>query len=96
MALSAEDSPILLPNHLRCPIVGMIFTFSSRLNLQAFLRMLSPAPMSTTVFRRLAVIGVVVMAEPLSATLLFPYVYFMVRGFNVEDQYIGLWAGIIS
>ena len=50
----------------------------------------------STVFRRLGVIGVVVMAEPLSATLLFPFVYFMVRGFNIEDQYIGFWAGIIS
>ena len=51
------------------------------------------APISRT----LAIIGAIVVAEPLSATLLFPFVYFMVRDFRtVDEQQIGFWAGLIS
>lgn len=49
------------------------------------------------VSRTLTVIGAVVIAEPLSATLLLPFVYFMIRNFNtVEERYVGFWAGLIS
>ena len=51
----------------------------------------------TPVSRTLTIIGAVVTAEPLSATILLPFVYFMVRDFNtVEEQYVGFWAGLIS
>ena len=53
-----------------------------------------PAP---AVSRTLGVIGAVVIAEPLSATILFPFVYFMIRDFKtVEEQDVGFWAGLIS
>lgn len=52
-----------------------------------------PAPVSRT----LSVIGAVVIAEPLSATILLPFVYFMIRDFNtVKEQSVGFWAGLIS
>lgn len=53
-----------------------------------------PAP---AVSRTLGIIGAVVIAEPLSATILFPFVYFMIRDFRtVEEQDVGFWAGLIS
>jgi len=51
----------------------------------------------TPVSRTLAVIGAIVIAEPLSATLLLPFAYFMIRDFHtVEERYVGFWAGLIS
>ena len=45
----------------------------------------------------LCLVGLVALAEPLSATVLFPFVVFMVRGFNVvKEDNIGLWTGLIS
>lgn len=53
-----------------------------------------PAP---AVSRTLGVIGAVVIAEPLFATILFPFVYSMIRDFKtVEEQDVGFWAGLIS
>lgn len=49
------------------------------------------------VARTLFLIGCIVLAEPLASTLLFPFVYFMVRDFSVEDErLIGYRAGLIS
>ena len=53
-----------------------------------------PAP---GVSRTLGIIGAIVIAEPLAATILFPFVYFMIRDFKiVEEQDVGFWAGLIS
>ena len=47
--------------------------------------------------RTFALIALVVVTEPLSATILLPFVYFMVREFKeVDDLHVGLWCGIIS
>lgn len=47
--------------------------------------------------RTLTIICAIVVAESLLATILFPFVYFMVRDFRVvEEQEIGYWAGLIS
>ena len=48
------------------------------------------------VSRTLGIIGAVVVTEPISATLLFTFVYFMVRSFDVEERRVGFWAGLIS
>ena len=49
------------------------------------------------VSRNLAIIGAIVVAEPLSATLLFPFVYLMVRDFRtVNEKQIGFWAGLTN
>jgi len=43
------------------------------------------------------IICIVVVSESLLATVLFPFIYQMVKGFGgIEDRYIGFWTGIIS
>ncbi|KAF7507756.1 hypothetical protein GJ744_010185 [Endocarpon pusillum] len=47
--------------------------------------------------RTLFLIGCIVLAEPLSSTLLFPFVYFMVKDFGKYDEVgIGYRAGLIT
>lgn len=47
--------------------------------------------------RSACMICVIVVSESLLATVLFPFVYQMVREFDgVKERYIGLWAGVIS
>ena len=47
--------------------------------------------------KTLALIGAIVVAESLLATVLFPFIYFMVCDFQiVHERYIGYWAGLIS
>lgn len=54
-------------------------------------------PNNPPVRRTLALMGAIAFMEPISATMLFPFVYFMVRDFNPEDQqHIRLRAGLIS
>ena len=60
-------------------------------------RLSSRSRLQVPISRSLAIIGAIVVAEPLAATLLFPFVYYMVRDFDsVEEQYVGFWAGLIS
>lgn len=47
--------------------------------------------------RTFTIIATIVIAEPLAATILFPFVYFMIRDFGtVQERYVGFWAGVIS
>jgi hypothetical protein len=49
------------------------------------------------VHRTMFCIAFVVVAEPLAASILLPFVVFMVRSFNqVDERSVGLWCGIIS
>ena len=41
-------------------------------------------------------ISLLVLAEPVSATLLLPFVYFMVRNFGYDEKDVGAKAGWIS
>lgn len=41
-------------------------------------------------------ISLIVLAEPISSTLLLPFVYFMVRSFGYEEKDVGSRAGWIS
>ena len=42
-------------------------------------------------------VGLIALMEPISATMLFPFVYFMVKDFDPSDvEHIGLRAGLIS
>lgn len=39
----------------------------------------------------------IVVADSLLATVLFPFIYSMVHGFEgVKEQHVGFWAGVIS
>lgn len=50
-------------------------------------------PVASTI----TIICAIVIAESLLATILFPFIYHMVRGFEgVEEQFVGFWAGVIS
>ncbi|KAF0387778.1 MFS general substrate transporter [Gigaspora margarita] len=53
----------------------------------------TPLP-KTTIF----VLSVIVFSEPMNSTILFPFVYFMVRDFGVsdDDKEIGRYAGLIA
>lgn len=47
--------------------------------------------------RSASIIVCIVVSESLSATVLFPFVYQMVGGFDgIDDTHIGFWAGVIS
>ncbi|KAL9005171.1 MAG: hypothetical protein Q9188_002045 [Gyalolechia gomerana] len=47
--------------------------------------------------RTFTIIAAIVVAEPLAATILFPFVYFMIRDFGtVQERYVGFWAGVIT
>ena len=49
------------------------------------------------VARTITTICAIVIAESLLATILFPFIYPMVRRFEgVDEQYVGFWAGVIS
>lgn len=41
-------------------------------------------------------VGCIVFAEPLASTLLFPFVYFMVKDFTEDQTLIGFRVGLIS
>ncbi|KAJ9056674.1 hypothetical protein DSO57_1030523 [Entomophthora muscae] len=47
---------------------------------------------------QVAILLVVRLADPLSFTVLFPFVYFMVRDFQVakNESHIGFYVGIIA
>lgn len=49
-------------------------------------------------FKQIAVLCVVVFAEPVSLTILYPFIYFMVRDFHIssDDRDIGFYAGLIA
>ena len=51
----------------------------------------TPLPMKTVI-----VLSLVVFSEPMSMTVLFPFVYFMVRDFGIVDKDIGFYAGYIA
>jgi hypothetical protein len=47
--------------------------------------------------RTFVLIGAIVIAEPLAATILFPFIYMMISDFGtVQERYVGFWAGLIS
>lgn len=47
--------------------------------------------------RTLIFTGLVVLAEPLAATMLLSFVVFMVKDFpNVDDRSVAFWCGVIS
>ena len=57
----------------------------------------TPSSKMFPVRRTLILTSLIVIAEPLSATILLPFVFFMVRSFaRVDDQYVGFWCGIVS
>ena len=47
-------------------------------------------------WQSIILIGCIVFAEPLTSTLLFPFVYFMVRGFTKDEGLIGFRVGLIN
>jgi hypothetical protein len=57
---------------------------------------MGPSNQPKGVWRNVAIIAYIVLAEPLASTSLLPFVYFMVRDFGYEDHQVGLRAGIIS
>ena len=69
-----------------------------RFNSDIMTHALSPILQSDfPVARTITVICAIVVAESLLATILFSFIYPMVREFEgVEEQYIGFWAGVIS
>ncbi|PWY95192.1 MFS general substrate transporter [Aspergillus sclerotioniger CBS 115572] len=53
--------------------------------------------MTTSVTRTLIMVGLIALMEPISATMLFPFVYFMVKDFDPSDvEHIGLRAGLVT
>ena len=51
--------------------------------------------LSTT--KTLIITCAIAVAESLLATIVFPFIFSMVHGFEeVEEQYVGFWAGVIS
>lgn len=47
--------------------------------------------------RTLTMVALVALMEPISATMLFPFIYFMVNDFDPSNiGHIGLHAGLIS
>ena len=51
----------------------------------------------TRATRTLFLVGCIVLAEPLASTILFPFIFFMVKDFGIEDEkLIGSRAGLIS
>jgi MFS family permease len=44
----------------------------------------------------MAVLCIVVLSEPISFAILFPFVYFMVNGFGIEEGNIGYYVGFIA
>ncbi|OKL62753.1 hypothetical protein UA08_01302 [Talaromyces atroroseus] len=57
---------------------------------------MNPSVQPKKVWRNVAIIAYIVLAEPLASTSLLPFVYFMVRDFGYEDHQVGLRAGIIT
>ncbi|RAL01131.1 MFS transporter [Aspergillus ibericus CBS 121593] len=53
--------------------------------------------MTIPVKRTLTMVGLIALMEPISATMLFPFVYFMVKDFDPSDvEHIGFRAGLIT
>ncbi|KAJ1555542.1 hypothetical protein HK405_000705, partial [Cladochytrium tenue] len=46
--------------------------------------------------RTMAVLSVVVLCEPISMTVLFPFVYFMVRDFGIAENDVGYYVGFLT
>ena len=56
-----------------------------------------PVAGALPVKRTFVLIGAIVIAEPLAATILFPFIYMMISDFGtVQERYVGFWAGLIS
>ena len=56
-----------------------------------------PVARALAVKRTFTIIGAIVIAEPFAATILFPFIYLMIRDFGtVHERYVGFWAGLIS
>jgi len=51
----------------------------------------------TAAFRSAVVICTVVICESLLATVIFPFIYLMVKDFpQIEEHFVGFWTGVIS
>ncbi|KAJ1917224.1 hypothetical protein IWQ60_007842 [Tieghemiomyces parasiticus] len=48
--------------------------------------------------RQLALVAMVGITEPIHMTLVFPFIYYMVRDFNVSDdpRYVGFYVGVLA
>mmetsp|Transcript_85577 Transcript_85577/g.128226 ORF Transcript_85577/g.128226 Transcript_85577/m.128226 type:complete len:82 (+) Transcript_85577:30-275(+) len=48
--------------------------------------------------KQLFILSVLIFTEPMDLVFLYPFVYFMVEGFNVTDDpdQIGIYVGILS
>lgn len=54
-------------------------------------------PQVIPIKRTFAIIGAIVIAEPFAATILFPFVYFMIHDFGtVQEKDITFRAGLLS
>ncbi|KAJ1918910.1 hypothetical protein IWQ60_007374 [Tieghemiomyces parasiticus] len=55
-------------------------------------------PMTPLPWRQLGILSLVSITEPIHFTLVFPFIYFMVRDLHVSDdiRYIGFYVGILA
>ncbi|KAJ3269530.1 hypothetical protein HDV01_001334 [Terramyces sp. JEL0728] len=47
-------------------------------------------------FNTMLTLCIVLLSEPISSTILFPFVYFMVKDFGIKEQDIGFYVGFVS
>ena len=50
----------------------------------------------TWAHRSFLALALIILAEPVASTMLFPFVYFMVQDFGYSESEAGLRAGIIG
>ena len=46
--------------------------------------------------KTMLILCIVILSEPLSMTILFPFVVFMIRDFNIEEANIGYFVGFVA
>ncbi|KAJ3004565.1 UNVERIFIED_CONTAM: hypothetical protein HDU68_005014 [Siphonaria sp. JEL0065] len=54
---------------------------------------IKPTPLP---FKQMLVLSVVTICEPIQGTILFPFVYFMIKDFGVPEHQIGWYVGLIT